>query len=448
MKKLLALLMVLLLLPASALAEAMCFEVTVTADETNLLEQLKASGIYAGANEDVLCAALAKLINGSGLRVITQEGGGSVELLVAGETLLDAAAMTTATELLFTSGLMGDYALTIPMEVVELLGDAADVICQKDALMPLLDGALKAAEAQLEGVNVTTARGSFSGHAYYGGVYCDTYTFDDAQLAAILDAFATDDLREQILGIAELLGMDTAVPFAQFDAKNAQVTAENAYRYVVRMVYDAEKEPIGLSAVALQGDSQLVTLSIGMAADALNIVIGIGMDEMNYWHSHEITIAVATDENGVETRTYSGMIAEFTAPKEDDFAYAQAASGLDQLRAVWSLDLTRKGAETTWKFSHQERKGTSTAISMVDWNGSFTAEQHLQSTLTTRYNGKPCLTVSMSWEPCEDVSVDLTGLALCSLLTDDTTQFDELAYNAGTELAIRVLKIIPAQLLN
>lgn len=442
MKKLLALFLALLLLPAAALAEAISYELTIAADEANMTAVLTASGAY----DDDMASAIAALLNGTSLKVIAQENGGSLALTVAGTPLLDATVLADEMDMTLTSTLAEGYAITLPIEVVELMGEVLTPAAQQVDWLALLEEALAAASIQAEGIAVTSVRGSFSGHAYTGGVYCDTYTFDDAQIAAILSALLTDELSIHLQEAASLLGLNGVELLLQIAQKHEQVAADNAYRYIVRVVYDARREPIGASAVVLQGDSQLGTLSIGMQEDTLQIVLGIGMDDANFWHSHEITFAAPTDADGTEHLQYSGFIQEFTAPKEDDYAYAMAASGVDQLRAAWSLDLAAKDDAITWSLNHQERRGTSTAIHIVDWTGDCTPGQQLHSTWTASQNGKQYLTITLNGQPCEPIAADFNGLTMCNILADDGL-LNEMAYAAGMELAMRLVQALPAQLL-
>lgn len=446
MKKMLALLMALLLLPAAAFAEAMCFELKVTVDEANLTGILKSSGLFAGEDEEALCAAAAQLINGTGLRVVSQADGGQMELLLSDEVMLELSVLTSGEQLVLTSGMMDGYGLSVPAEMLGLAGEELAQMLQQLDAMVLLES-LAAAAVQLDSVAVTSTRGNFSGHAYSGGVYCDSYSFDDAKIAEILGALLTEDLRAVICDVAGLMELDGAALLADLDAKNAQVAADNLYRYIVRMVSDENRQPIGASVVILEGENQLGTLSIGWDEDQLRLVAAFALDDVNYWHDHAVTFTQTGDAEGQEKISLRGTLQEFTAPKEDDFSYGKAVSGQMQLHSEWSLDVSTQEDSVSWHFSNRQRLGEAAPVEKIEWTGMRMLDGRVISSAAVSLNDAEYMNVKLTWLPCEPISTDVSGLTLCGLLDGDEELINEIAFAFGSEIAMRILKAMPMQLL-
>lgn len=443
MKKVLALVLALLLLSASAVAEPMCFELTLSADEANLTEILKSSGVFAGADEDELCAAMAKLINDTGLRIISQDDGGFVDLLVSGKSFIDLQFITDSEQLVLTSTLINGSGISIPADDMEAVGtEMAQLVESVDPLVILQ--ILIAVEEELQSVEMTSTRGSFSGHAYTGGVYCETYTFDDAKIAAILNAVLTDEVCATIISFCNAMGEDGEALLKQIDEKNQQVAAENAYRYILRFVRDDTHQPIGASVVILQGDRQLATLSLGWSDEHFQLVAAFALEDVNYWHSHGVDY-VLTEKDGVSLLQLSGTLVEFTAPKEDDFSYAMAVSGTETMQSVWGAVVKEQGENLAWEFTSQQRYGENAPVEMIQWNGAVESGKAMSSKMSFSASGKEYLVISMSSAPCEAISADTSGLTIYSIAEEE--QLYEVAYSFGTEIAMRLLKVIPLKLL-
>ena len=90
MRRMLALLLAVLFLPAAALAEAFCLDVTVDMEPDAAAEAIRQTGIFAGAeNEAELAAAFVDFMDGFHIRLTTQEDAVYLDMLFDDAPLLD-----------------------------------------------------------------------------------------------------------------------------------------------------------------------------------------------------------------------------------------------------------------------------------------------------------------------------------------------------------------------
>lgn len=168
MKKLAVLLLV-LLLPFTASAEAYRLTVTVEADETLLLSEagtlLQLLPESAMAEGELLVTLLARVLNGFGLTMTAQGDAAEAALSLSGEEALRVAVYRTADGMLLTSPMLNGYALSMPNNEVNLSWTEAAVIS-----------------------------GAFSGDAYEGGTQCATWTYplDEMDVSLILREVTND----------------------------------------------------------------------------------------------------------------------------------------------------------------------------------------------------------------------------------------------------------------
>lgn len=447
MKRILSLVLALLTLatPVCAMGEASRLDVTMTVNEEI------ASGIFLGAghfkgadNEAELCAAMAKLLNGYGLSFMMQDDAMSLALRLAGKELTDLSFLWGGDEMILTSTQMNGSGISIPMDEAEL--DIELIISELD-WSELLGDMLLAVLPVLGEVEHASARGSFSGDAFTDGVYCETFIFDDALVARFLDAMMTDALREAIIAQGEQLGVDAQSYLDSFDQKNAQVLQDNTHRYILRLVSDAEYDPIGLSATVLQGESQLCTLSVGFKGDSVHIVAGFPVENVNYWHSHAITFETATDDQGAETLTVTGDLLEFTADRSHAFTYALYSTTDLRMNAEWTLETMFQANAVSYKFNGTMQIGQDTPATGISATGLYLSGKRFHGTLAYTLDSTEYMNLKVNWAPCDPMEATGAELTVCSLESEDTAQLEQIATEYVYSLALQLMKVIPPELL-
>lgn len=449
MKKLLALLIA-VLLPAAAFAQTRCGELLLTVDEESCARMIAAMGMYDGDNAEEMCAALAKLMNGVGLRLHQQEEAVKLEMLLGGTALADVTAvipdMLTAKpsgdQMVITSSLMEGYGLAIPMEQLLADDELADML-EKTDWIGLLGGMVYAGAEALSDVEVTSSRGSFSGDAYTGGAYCTTIMLDDSDVAALLSALMTDDLRALLTELLAYAGMDAAV-LQEWSALHESVAAQNAHRYIIRMVEDAEGAFVGLSAVIMQGEKQLATLSVGMPdEETLHVVLGLGMGEENYWYSHVITGTLAS---------LAGECIEFAGAKDEDFAFASAVATELLARRTWKLSVQQTDDQAAWSFALDMQSSASEQTQSVQSAGTVSLNDGtVKGDVNWLLDGARYMTLSAAWQACDPIATpDAASLTLCDITSaseEQQTLLQEITGAIGANLSLKLLQVIPMELL-
>lgn len=451
MKRMLALLLAVLLLPAGALAEAFRLDMTISMDVDNAAAFFKASGLFAGAsNEEKICRTFAELVDGAALHVVSQDDAFTLDVAFDDTSLLDLAVVTGETELIISSSLMNGSVMSMPMEQDSLQEDAFVKLMEETDWVMLLGGMVMNVANRLDGLEVETVRGSFSGDAYTGGVYCTTYSIDDEDLAGLIGAMMTEDFRALVLAACNYWDLDGAGFLAQIDEKNAAVAQANAHRYMVRLVYDAEHMPVGVSAVVLRGDEQLGTFSLGIALQedeiVLKTVIGFGLQDSNYWHSHEICMTSQETAEGYSSVTLSGELREFTAPKSDDFAFAAATVASYRMSNDWKLTVNIEGGNYSWQYDFTERMGNSAPLMKTEGQGLYLPGTRLVNNVTYSMDGKAYMTEKLICAPCAPVEIDTTGMNVIGADADEDT-LTQLGMTIGFGLVERLMKVIPMELL-
>ncbi len=449
-KRILALLLA-LLLPAAALAENFCLEYSVELDAENASALFRTMGLFSGAdNEETLCKAMVELLDGFSFRLLTQDDATRVEVNFDETTLLDFTVITGAENLVFTSDLMDGAGLSIPMAAMDLENDALVQMMGDTDWEKLLSGMATAALGKLEAVEMTRTRGSFAGSAYTGGVWCTTIVVDDQWIADMIDALLTDEMRALVIDVADYFGFDGKNLFSAIDEANAAASQANAHRYIIRLISDEQENPVGISVTVMRGDEQLAALSLGIEKNQLTLVIGIGMDDANYWHYQKFSWEeLATGDNTAAARL-GGQILEFTAPKTDDFAFALETYSDLRMQRDWQVILNRLGDHATWqwKYNVTERMPGSAAVHAQDGQGQYSPAGHsFSNTCTYSWDGAVYMTETFSLTPCDAIPTDVSGLTLCDLTGDDEELMQEIAFNFAGALASRLLAIFPMELL-
>lgn len=446
MKKLLALLIA-LLLPTAALAQASCTEWMMTVDE-NLCARIYAdSGLFDEKQAERLSAALAKVMNGLGVRVITQDNGGALEMVMAGKTVADFTALEQDGQLIITSTLAPGYAMTLPTQLLAAEDDALETFLAQVEWAQLAGDAADALVQTASCMDVTTTRGSFSGDAYEGGVYCTTIRLDDSDVSALLSSVLTEDVRALVTALCQALELDAESLLAEVDALNQRVAQDNAYEYLIRLVSDESGRMIGVSAVVMHGPQQLATLSVGLGEQEMRIVFGTGMGEENYWLDLVI-VADDTAENALIAAR--GTVREFLGAKDQDFRMAAALADDFLASTIWTANVSPYQNGMTWAFTQNTTYSGGETVERVTCNGMTIHEDTVICSVKLALNDAEYMTLSFSRKPCEPVTADCSGLTLCDLSVGDQAQealLEEIGEDLGMNLVMRLLEVLPLDVL-
>ena len=446
MRRMLALLLAVLFLPAAALAEAFCLDVTVDMEPDAAAEAIRQTGIFAGAeNEAELAAAFVDFMDGFHIRLTTQEDAVYLDMLFDDAPLLDLSLLMTGEEYVLTSDLLDGAGFSIPAATQESV--RLQRLLENTDWAGLATGMLTAAFEAFSGAQIVQTRGCFAGDAYTGGVYCDTVYLDDQLIAKALDAMMTRQAGNVVTYLGVCLGMDGDALLEQLSALHAKAAEENAHRYILRIVRDANHVLIGLSLTVMKEESQLATLSVGISENGLRIVAGLPMDAVNYWHVHDIAWAEETGADGVTKYSLSGTIKEFTAEKNLDFSMASAYITETRFTAQWTADIGMQSGGLSWKTAVSTRVGDTLIIDKTENQGLYIPGMRFANTTTYTRNGKLWMTENALLAPCSPMAVDADSLTLYSLAAADQTQINELSWTMGAELAMRLLQILPMELL-
>lgn len=445
-KRLLALVLA-LLMPLTALAEASCFEVRVEMEADIARDVILSTGVFSGAEDEAaLCDAFVELVDGIALRLVTQEDAGRFSIAFDETNLLDLGVLVHEENLVVTSDLLADRGLMIPSQQLNAQEDPFLRLVEETDWLLLLGGVMNAAAEQLDAFECSTQRGSFSGDAYSGGVYCTTWHFDDQDIAALLTAVMTQEAQAFVRQALPALGFDGEALLAEIQQAHARASEENAHRYILRLVMDEAHMPIGASVVVLKGVQQLGTFSFGLQEDEISIVVGFGMDDVNYWHCQGIHIQQTTDDSGMTSLRLDGAIEEFTAPKDEDFAFAFATNDKALYGCGWSAQLNMRGTDLTWSISSETTADGALPVAVMG-KGFFLGGNRFSMTLEYSADGKAYMTERFTWMPCDAMDTSVDGLELFDLNSGDMALLGEIGMDLQMELTERLLKVIPIRLL-
>lgn len=444
MKRLLALLLV-LLLPCAALGETWHTDVSLSVHESALAELLTPMlsdllGMETAEEGTALAAAAAGLLNGLGLRVDEQEDAAQVSLLVGGKTLIDFTAYDEAERMVLTSGLMRGYGLTLPAE--------EDTSVQVD-WQQLFSAMMEAGMQSIQGIESTRTQGAFSGDAYTGGVYCDTYLFDDSDVSALLKSLMTPELCAAAAELLGAAGLDASAILADLDSRHEQVAADNLHAYVLRLVWDAELLPVGLSLTVLRGQEQLATLSCGVLTtddeSLIRLVLGASSGEQNCWYDHTIRIV-----SGASTH-YEGTCIQLTGEKDEAFAYASAVVSEPLSPVVWQMDIEVSGDVRKISYEHEAvwsgSEWTERVVSVSEQN---TVDGSFMHATTLFVDEAELGMLNVSHTLCEALPVRSEELTLCDMSSTDEEQLilqDEISDLMAQVFTARLLVLLPMDVL-
>lgn len=283
MKKLLCLVLALVLLCGSALAEAYQATVTFSSNTAQMVELLTKVGITEDA--ELLAQGLAELLAKLRLELFMQDGAFQSGVYLADETLLELANLVDDQGLVqMVSNLLPNHYIAYQLTDEEnaRLAEARNVMDNTD-WQAVLKELTAVAQSWWDGLPRQESKGNFIGDAYTGGTRCVSCSFDDAILAQLVDALsaALQQYGVDDNFLAEYLYQENF--WASVAAANQEAAQANRYGYTVKHIYSEADALVGMSLIVLDGESQVMTASLGTNENGGKLVLGWGKDERNYF---------------------------------------------------------------------------------------------------------------------------------------------------------------------
>jgi len=391
---------------------------------------------------DAYVKLLQHLTNGLGLHLTMQEDAVALEAQVAGGSFFDLAVYNAEDIICLTSTLLPDCALS------ESVNPAADRETMLSTLEKLNGESIKdsiraSVDAWLSNITPTVSTGEFSGDAYEGGTACTTWMLTDSDIAALISSAATDEVRRSISSVCEALDTDAEVFLSKFDEKNAAVADADTYMYILRMVEDAAGELRGLSLTVIEDVEQVATISIGVTKKEVTLVLGLGLDEQNYWWR---STAKKNQRNNITF--FSGTSQEWMADKQQSFPYVCTANA--PLTAFeWHCNVTKSGNRYLWDASVYEDNDQPNYRYLFSSSGSYIPRsKQLDGSISWGDSPYIPLTLKISFGPAEAIAPLPPALKICSLSAPEDAQLrEELLNKCSATLMARLIKLLPLDVL-
>ena len=409
MKKLLAILLA-LLLPLAAAADSDGICITVETEEAAFLQFAKALLMLDPAMDAATAAQDAalfqKLLDGLALDMTVQDNAAEMELRIGEQRLIDMTVYDDGQGTYLTSSMLPGYALKTTAAAPAADAAALDQIDWAGALQ----SAYPAAEAWLSSLEAQESRGVFIGDAYEGGVKCKTWTITDMDIAALVAAVMTEDVRTAVETLLSANGLDGKALIQQLDELNDKVAEDNSTVYILRAVTDGQDGLVGLSLAVVQNDVQVATASLGTEDASVRLVIGLGLQQENYWGEWTFTPVYDADA----AWALKGTVREWSGSKDEAFASVSA-----EKEPVLAHD---------WLFRLHE------------------AEDAYACEFEIGFRGETALRINLSVSPAEDIPTMDANLQICD--TDDSGDQElhqKLLNQFSAALMARLIKVLPLQ---
>ncbi len=408
MNRLAALLLV-LLLPCGALAET--FKLTIKtemseafADELVQMLTPENADAVSASRADLILQIVQRIVNDFTLELTMQEDASVGHVYMGCSELMDMTIYNLNGMSYLTSSLLAGYALA------ERAPYSADTVESTDwaKLSTSTEGAIRIWLAERAPV---TTYGAFAGDAYDGGTRCTTWTFTEQDISALLSSILSSEMREALTSWLLAAGFDADDIFKRADDR-LNIPDDVAYSFILRWVEDDAEELVGLSLTIQRGQVQIASISIG-AGEIGSVVVGLGLPTENYWWKS--TLRKASLGNMTE---YSGISREWTAPKEQSFAYVQASS---QPKAQYGWSFTTRSLANASKWS----------AALFPVEGAAKDEA--------------MIAVEVNVEPAEKIAPMPDVLTICSYA--DTETYEALVNQFTAALAARMIKLLPMDLI-
>ncbi|MGN1367485.1 MAG: hypothetical protein ACI4WX_01335 [Aristaeellaceae bacterium] len=445
MKKLLAWLLA-FMLPCCVLAETSAVTLEVSADgklfpayAAEVLQRLP--GMTAEARE-AYTQLLHALLKDTKLTAAVQDDAASVDIMLSGNTLLDVVVHDTANISYLTTSLLPGYTLAEVQADTQLQKNGPSQL-DEAALNAMADSVVTAVTDWSKALKPAVSYGAFEGDAYTGGTKCTTWVLSDQDIAALVSAVATEEVRAAVIQLLRGSGADAMQLLQRFDALNEQVAKVNAYEYILRMAHDGEDQFVGLSLAILSGVEQVATVSFGNQEGELRLVIGLGLQNQNFWR--EYVAAVHQDETGT---AFSIIRREWVADKAFSFSSVNATHAPVNT-STWNAHFSQSGEQYLWDAALYEGVTVDEGKKLASCTGSFSpADKSMEVVWSLHSLAGTALKVRFSVNPTQEIPPLDPSLVICS----DNNPADAALYAQLNQMIIqaltkRLLTLLPLDVL-
>ncbi len=430
MKKLLALLLV-LMLPVCTIAESRGISLKLSTDETfpQMMEEgMQGSGMSAEEIGSFIWS-YQKLIDGLGFEMIYQEDAFSVNLFMGGGTLFDCILRHGEDETVATSSLVPGYALT------ETLDSSIPSVSFEIALKSAQD----AFAIWRSDMAPTVETGSYYGDSFQGGTRCTTWMLTDQDIAALVNALLTSDVRGFLEGSCYSFGLNGVELLRQFDEATSLMAQADTYAYILRLVDDADGQLIGGNLMVITQIDQVATFSFGMQNGHYGLVIGLGMNGFNYWQACDLDVI----QQGADY-TLNGCMREWFSEKAVPYQDVRATEPI----AAYSTSCLLSQSFQRWQWEGSVFVGADfdRMQTLLGYSGSYDQEQKtLQAVAYLGVEPETPIRAELSIGPAEPIPPADDNLIQIS--SDDVIQFSKLKTSLFNALFARVLELFPSDIL-
>ena len=443
MRRLLCLLLALMLLCGSAMAEASKVTVTWDADLEGAKAFWAASTGDEGARLDSMAMALVELLEGLKVEWVTQEGGAYLALSLKDTLLLDVGTESGWDFSRIYSNLWSDqYVNTVlPPEAAEQLQKTWNELNAIN-LEQLAVALAREIDRWLLGQMMTKEQGSFTGDAYEHAAQVYRYSFDDQAVVQLVEGLMLvleqQGLTEETIN--SYLGEDIGL-YESIRRKNEEVSAANRFSYVLQLACDSQGEYMGADLLVMENDQQVMTLAHGQAANGWQLVWGYGFEGMNYYfdleviaqqdsRETEVGLFVFCDPNGLGFREiqHSGnyllqmATANFCPQKDGQWGTLAEVLFLAQQVDCYVVEGISSQADATAEYA-------------IHWYRGENLETPLQ-------------TIHVNVQPCEPMTWNTGSMTPIDTLSDDGGELLTQVVEGNTqEMLLKLFKLVPTQLL-
>lgn len=441
MKRLVALLLA-LLLPICVLAESVEVTIQVKASDALFSKLSSQSSLdltgFNAASLEKYASLLKALLKDVSIIVVSQENAYSVDFALSGVKLLDMTAYMSGSLTQLTSSLIPGYVLEETTRKENSLGDLRSERQKKIA------ADVKAAyENWRAGLNPVTTTGVFVGDAYTGGTKCTTWSITDRDVAALLSAVMTPEMRALIQHETTEATEGKKDVLEAFDAANDRVLEENKYSYLVRSVKDDRDEFVGLSVSVFEKDMQLATMSVGAQGNDLRLVVGLGLKQQNYWTEWHFT---KSQREG--TAFIKGEMREWTAGKNESFTYVR---GTNAPAASYLLNCSTTDSAQRMLWDGHVYKGSKADAEkeILSFSGVTNQTDDLfEASVRLMESKQTLMSFTMTKNPAGAIQPPEASLTRCS--AEDPAQkelYTKVRQTFVFAITVRLLQVIPIDVL-
>lgn len=410
------------LTPIIACGEAYEYTVSLNLDIEKLLPVISSledaiPEEYAGMTESIL-----EVIDGVGLTLIAQEDACRISLIHGSSEIADASFNRSGDSLILSSTLFSDYALSFDFEMNETQ------TVDPAKLVAALLGAAQAAKQWFDALEPDVAYGSFTADAYDGGTKCTTYMVTDSDLAGVVKSLLNDDVKECIAAIADEDALE------RLTAVNDQVADEDVHSYILRVV-ENENGFLGFSLTVFREVAQIGTVSLGLHDQQARLVVGLGLDEQNYWYDLSIS---RTTRN--KTIYLKGKATEYLAARDETFAFASAANEA-KAQIDWSCRLVPSGNRTVFEAEYLN----SLDNSGFGMRGTFELNPFVLD--AEIFDLSNALLVNLYVRPAEAIAPLAEGLTYYGIEElNDPNLSGKIMQDVASHLLVKLIKVLPIDL--